>query len=176
MGSKVTRWLCQPTHFCLPAVNVMNVNVNNFPDWCTYYFCCQGEVGVGVPGPRGERGDPGTRVRHRPPYCMTEGVMIGANTWVHCCILGRRGSSWLGWGERANGKTSRFVSYFICLFIMSRSLSAKAFVVSFIAVLFKRCNSPSRRHKWRSKSITLIFIIITVEELLFTRTECFFFL
>lgn len=41
--------------------------------------------------------------------------MIGTNTLVHVCrILGRGGSSWLGWGERADGTTSRFVSSFIC--------------------------------------------------------------
>lgn len=41
----------------------------------TFYFCCQGEVGVGLPGPRGERGDPGSRVRHQQYYCIIQSGM-----------------------------------------------------------------------------------------------------
>ena len=82
--------------------------VMDFFKGCTNYVCCQGEVGVGVPGPRGERGDSGLRVRHRLHQCVGEDVIwCETNTGVAfslCHVSGRGGPRRLGWRERVNGE------------------------------------------------------------------------
>lgn len=94
----------------------------------SYIFCCQGETGVGVPGARGERGDPGPRVRHSG--CVTDlltsllkymklRIVYFCSSCV-CRVLGRGGSSWIGRGERIICKYPVFP-----LFRSKRSLSTK---------------------------------------------------
>lgn len=73
---------------------------SHYPFFCLHI---QGEIGVGVPGLRGERGDPGPRV-----MSMTNLTYVHLLVCVSDCdggcicliILGRRRSGWNRWRER----------------------------------------------------------------------------
>lgn len=95
----------------------------------TYYFCWQGEVGVGLPGSRGERGDPGTRVRHqqyerlnfhhRKLNRVRHKTSFDFDSTVICLLQGEEGRAGLD-GERGPTVNNHLLS---CLYISYSSSS-----------------------------------------------------
>lgn len=98
--------LCSQSHFIKVLLDRNNTQ-SHYP-FSLFFLHIQGEIGVGVPGLRGERGEPGPRVMPTMSPSLVHLFVCVSDCDDCACIcltfVGRRRSGWSRWRERPNCK------------------------------------------------------------------------